>query len=240
MRDRTRGAAAAACCAGVLAALLAAGSGVPLYDGVGFPDEPYRYVVPPPGSPRTPPPTTGVAVSPVRRGLNTDEMVAASDEQGSQVAVYLPTGAVSYGADASGTLRLIAAPRAPAGLPAGVVADGNAYLVTLGYAGTPTLTAAAGSGRVTLRDASKRPPQPVLEYRPGPAQPWQPLATDQVGADIYGSGFSGPGQYVLAQRGAAATRHAAHRSALPWVIGGAVVLLLAVLAGLRLVGRERA
>jgi hypothetical protein len=43
---------------------------VPLYDGVGFPDEPYRYVNPPVTSKKTLPPSPAETVATISHGTN--------------------------------------------------------------------------------------------------------------------------------------------------------------------------
>ncbi|MDQ6649765.1 MAG: hypothetical protein M3Z02_06575 [Actinomycetota bacterium] len=74
----------------LVAAWLLAPGGVPLYDGVGFPDEPYRYVVPPRADlPRTDPPTEGRDMVRAADAAGGSEVLAQSREMGPQVAVSM-------------------------------------------------------------------------------------------------------------------------------------------------------
>src|SRR5437868_4317124 len=57
--------------AALVAAMSALGTGgPPVYDGIGQPDEPYRYVAPPPGYRHTPPATSAGAAVPLYKGLS--------------------------------------------------------------------------------------------------------------------------------------------------------------------------
>src|SRR5581483_6600436 len=68
--------------------------GVPLYDGIGFPDEPYRYVDPPAGSKATPAPTLATASTDAANGSNPHAFYANSAEVGPQIAIFLGPNAV--------------------------------------------------------------------------------------------------------------------------------------------------
>ena len=97
-----------------VAGLLAAGAllsptAVPLYDGVGFPDEPYRYV---------PPRSSDDFVASAARvelrvvdGVNAGGLLANSNELGPQVSVYAPPKAFQVaGAPKASEIRLRADP----------------------------------------------------------------------------------------------------------------------------------
>src|SRR5438105_1065265 len=66
--------------------LTAAPAAPPLYDGLGFPDEPYRYLSPPPGAKKTPAPSTAAADFPVTPGVG-NYVELASTEVGPQVQI---------------------------------------------------------------------------------------------------------------------------------------------------------
>jgi hypothetical protein len=198
--------------------------GVPLYDGIGFPDEPYRFAGTPPAGVKHGPPATVhfEAVSPTAKGANTGRLDVSSNEQGPQVLLVLPPGAVRVDVDGPVTARVDAL--APDAQPADGVIDGNVYRVSVGAAPATKVTIGTGTGPalVYLRAVSLKPAAPVMEFRPAPGAPWQVLHSRRSGQDVFVSAFSAPGDYALVhQRGA----KAAGRS-----LGQEVVILL-LLAG---------
>ena len=70
---------------------LAPRSAPPLYDGVGFPDEPYRFVVQPDGAPDTKAATVATGTTQVIGG-KAGAIHANSAEQAPQVAFLIPVG----------------------------------------------------------------------------------------------------------------------------------------------------
>jgi hypothetical protein len=63
---------------------------VPLYDGVGFPDEPYRYVKPPTSTSKTTlPPSPAETVIAISQGTNQVDFNLVSREQGPQASFYI-------------------------------------------------------------------------------------------------------------------------------------------------------
>lgn len=172
---------------------------VPLYDGVGMPDEPYRYVVPPSGYRSTPPATTAQSQIDLQGGASCCELEARSDEQGPQVALYVPRGGLQ--APGAGPLTVSAQPVAP---PTGGVPvakgkfEGNVYRVTAGSpAGGAVLTAEGARATLQLRALSGNTPGPKMFFRPDAGSPWRVLPTGKVGFDIFESQFVGTGDYVL-------------------------------------------
>ena len=208
---------------------LASPSYVPVYDGVGLPDEPYRYVAPPPGARPTRPATAATATTPVADGVSANGLSLTSAETGPQVSLFLPAGAF---ASASGTVTVRATPVAPVGLPVGLRPDGNAVEVVVSNPSAPvTITPRAALASLSLRATTGVKPGPVLEYAPSPRGRYRALATSQAGQDAYVAAFVGPGRYVLAF----GTAHAAAgRSPLPIVLGGLVLVLALVIAVVRL------
>src|SRR4051794_2320927 len=84
---------------GVLAWLVH-GAGVPLYDGLGFPDEPYRYVQTPPGAPHGPPAAGAGNSAPIVDGTNA-QLGVQTIEQAPQIKLLLYPGAVTPPAGAA-------------------------------------------------------------------------------------------------------------------------------------------
>ncbi len=168
---------------------------VPVYDGIGAPDEPYRYVAAPTGSATTPKPSSARAVSPVARGISTYGLTVATAENGPQLSLFLPIGAV-----ATGGKQLVVGvdPEAPIDQPVGARIDGNVYAVSLTGSGPVTLTPQAALASIYLRATTARQPAPVMQHRVSADQPWRALATKRGGQDIYVATFAGPGLYALA------------------------------------------
>jgi hypothetical protein len=173
---------------------LSCSPGVPLYDGVGFPDEPYRFVSPPVGAAATKPPTTGARQ--VRMTDGTSEATElATGEYGPQCHVLLGPGALR-GTAAAVSLRLV--PRAPLNPPPQGTAEGNVYAVEAVVAQGHRVSGDAGEvGVISLRALSAAQPAPVIEYRSGDAAAWSQLVTLRVGQDVYEAPFQGLGEYLL-------------------------------------------
>jgi hypothetical protein len=181
---------------------LVAPSPVPLYDGVGLPDEPYRYVVPPPNYRPTPPPTEARADLRLDAGRSCCELEARSAEQGPQVAVYVPRGGLA--APGTGALSLVAATAAPPAGPAPVGKarfEGNLYRVTASSPdGAAQLTTEGARATIQLRALNGNSPGPGIWYRPAEEASWRLLPTGKVGFDIVESQFVGPGDYILVRK----------------------------------------
>jgi len=207
---------------------------VAVYDGVGAPDEPYRYVLPPAGAKQTAPPTSASAQSPVAKDLNIKGMSVQTAEQGPQASLFVPP----YGLRSAGrTIEVKVAPSAPTDQPAGIRVDGNVYAFTLASPGQQvTLTAQAAVATVYLRATKAAQPGPMMLYRAASSAPWEPLKTSRGGQDVYVSTFPGPGQYALGfvktSKGTGTTSGGS--SAAPYAVGGGIMLLLVVLVVIRL------
>ena len=177
---------------------LVAPNPVPLYDGVGMPDEAYRYAVPPAGYRSTPPASEAQTQVDLVGGVTCCELEARSAEQGPQVAVYVPRGGLKAPGD--GALTVVAQPLAPDGPvpPAKGKFEGNIYRVTArGPGGAAELTPDGGRATLQLRALNGNSPGPRLWYRADSGGAWRQLPTGKVGFDIYETQFAGPGDYAL-------------------------------------------
>lgn len=215
----------------------------PLFDGIGFPDEPYRYVQRPVGdSVRTVPPTAAAATTSVANGTNSDQLYTASLETGAQVTLFMPAGGLATPAGAH-SCALRAVPAAPSHPPEGGRIDGNVYRVTADSDGGPVaLTARAGNATVQLRATTARQPPPAIDYRSGSA--WRALRTVRAGNDVYAANLVGFGDYAVVFASGPATGTHSGSPGRPVGLVIVVALLVAFLAGiiltLRLVrGRSR-
>jgi hypothetical protein len=233
MRQRGRWTVVAAVLAG---GWLASPGAVPLYDGVGFPDEPYRFV-PPRG---TAAPTVAEVRLELTGGVNLGGLLANSAEVGPQVTVYAPPQAFGVAGGTTGqiVLRAEAVPLTGSPPPGQVVS--NVYALTLTSAAGPvTVRPEAQTPAITLRAVTPGLPLPIVQYRPSPDRPWQPLRTKQVGRDIVNAPApGGAGEYVLARPAAAAKKDGGGRGPLLLVVGLAVLLVAGVLVGVRLLARQ--
>jgi zinc/manganese transport system permease protein len=171
----------------------------PLYDGVGFPDEPYRYVNPPPDSRQTEPPT--VAQDTRSTSTGRPDLVPASLENGPHAQAYIPGATLGLPAGATEvTARM--QPLAPAApLPTDGTVWGNVYRLTLSSPPGPVSLTPSNdnSTYVDLRAPSADQPPPVVEALV--AGSWHRLDTNRDGNDVYGADIIGLGDYALVRLG---------------------------------------
>jgi len=165
---------------------LASPSAVPVYDGVGQPDEPYRYV----GREKSPGPVT---VTVKALGDSSGPVQLQSDEKGPQVLVDLAAGAFRTTTD---VVRLTSTPVAGEGQPApqGTI-DGNVYRFTVSAGAA--LQPDVAQGFLFLRAAEMTTPDPVVVHRNGPADPWVKVKTTRTGRDILSAPFRALGDYAV-------------------------------------------
>ena len=207
---------------------LATPSPVAIYDGIGVPDEPYRYVNAPAGKAATRAPTSAVGKTPLKSGVGTNGLSVSSAEQSAQFSLFVPPAAMAAAGD---TIEVKAVPQAPTDQPKGAVIGGNVYLVTL---------TSSGGGAVTLTDkaviatlyirATTGVAGWVMEYRPQASAQWKALQTSRGGTDSFVATFAGPGQYALARSSAS---HSKGSGSLPLVLLGVAVLFLVVVVVVR-------
>jgi hypothetical protein len=215
-------------------------SGASLYDGLGFPDEPYRYVHPPHGySQRYAPTNARVPVS-LAGGTNPHEGLISSGESGPQVGVYLPPRAL-VADSALTTVVVTARPVGGGRLPVDGVVNSNVYAVAFN---PPAATVRPGLGttaNVSLRQAVFETVVPVMEFRASDRDAWLRLNTVQIGRDIYLGPWSGPGEYVLVQpaSGTAQTRRDSDSNhQLVVILGFCVLVVVGALFAVRRWGAE--
>ncbi|MFN2540200.1 MAG: hypothetical protein ABR549_18885 [Mycobacteriales bacterium] len=214
---------------------LASPAPVPVYDGLGAPDEPYRYVAPPAGAAPTAPPTSASTDTPVVNGGNVRGLSVQTGEQGPQLSVFLPQYALSAN---RGPIHISATPAAPTDAPPGTKVDGNVYVFGLAAPGGVVSLNPKYGGTATLylRSTSQRTPQPAMYFRTDGTAPWSPLATTAGGFDVRVASFRGAGQYVLALA-ATAKSSGGGVPVLPLILLGILVALTAVVMVVRLRAR---
>ena len=221
--------------AGLLAAcwLLIPGN-VPLYDGVGFPDEPYRFV--PAREAGTPAATTATVRLRMVGGLNPGGLVANSAERGPQISVFAPPQA--FQGPASSTEMVLLGEPVPLVEPAPTGERvSNVYALTFTADGTPAqLRPQAQAPAITLRASSVPTPSPVMYYRANSTSEWRLLATSQIGKDNFTAMGPGAGEYVLAQGPRPPAQKSSDKAALLLVLAAAVVLVIGALLAVRRAG----
>jgi len=217
-------------------AWLVAPASVPIYDGIGNPDQPYRYVNPPAGYKQTPPPTVAKATIAVTNGLSTTGY-ANSAEIGPQVVYYVPNGSMKAppGATSITVTETPVAPTAP--LPTDGTIVGNVYrvaattskgdvvIVGRGIAQTPTLDMRAPSGK-----------QPGLVFEHLSGGVWKRSTTLRIGVDIYQTSAAELGDWALVQlRGQSTGKSSGGGINVGLLAAGvAVLVLVGVIVAIRL------
>jgi hypothetical protein len=211
---------------------------VPLYDGIGFPDEPYRYVVPPPGAAATEPVTSARVVVSVA-GRKNQYADTNSGEFGPQVVLHLPEGAMTAAGGAT-KITVRADPLAPDHPPPDGTIAGNVYRVTAD--GAASFPARSGA-EITLREPVLTSVLPMFVHRDTASAPWRWLATERPGQDFFTTPLAGTGDYALAipsgtpaVSGGTGGRAPAKAGggALGWILGGTVGVMALVVVLLRL------
>jgi hypothetical protein len=166
---------------------LASPTAVPVFDGVGSPDEPYKYVG------RSDAPAASVSASTNVAGDVSASLQVKSAESGPQVLVDLGAGAFASSAPA---VTLTATPLAGDGtsLADGTI-DGNVYRITAS-AGAKLLPEKA-QGFLFLRAAVMTRPDPVIVHRDSEHAAWVRVKTVRAGQDVLSTPFRALGDYAV-------------------------------------------
>ncbi|MGB8649723.1 MAG: hypothetical protein WCD35_03575 [Mycobacteriales bacterium] len=207
----------------LVAALLLVGAGwlaspaaVPVYDGVGSPDDPYRYVG------KSPAPSTASVSAPLSGGTS-GSLQLKTAENGPQLLVDLGAGAFR---GTGSSLTLTGTPLPPDGTPPRGSIDGNVYRVS---ARGGRLDLDTTQGFLFLRAAVMTRPDPVVVHRDGPGAPWQEVKTTLAGRDILSTPFRALGDYAVVRLpGAKPLSDSGLSLTRVLLLGGGVLLLLVV------------
>jgi hypothetical protein len=238
-RRRSRRGLLLATALALIVAWLTTNSPVPIYDGIGAPDEPYRYVSPPPGDKvRTQPPTSAVADLVSRGTARVVEMSTA--EQGPQAQAFLAgqdlTVAPAAGTTAAASsVTVTLTPLAPESGPSGPRIDGNIYRLSWDAGTSIAHFRNRGSDQILLRAVKAPPPKATFLFRRSAAESWRRLPTSRVGADIYLTLVQGEGEYALTLDAPGASTHGSAAATIPHQRTGGVNGRLILAAGLVLV-----
>lgn len=166
--------------------------GPPLYDGLGFPDQPYRFLDPPAGYRHTPAPSAASVDGFIGAGTTLD---ASSAELGPQVEVFVNESSLT-GPASTTAVHVRAAPVRAVRVPADGTVWGNAYhLSAASAAGAVTIRAGGPLDSIRLRAPTGPPPLAVIEFDDGSG--WRRLATSRIGSEIYAAPLAGAGAYAV-------------------------------------------
>jgi hypothetical protein len=166
---------------------LASPAAVPVYDGIGSPDEPYRYV-----GRANAPVTTVSATAPVTGGAS-EGLQLKTAESGPQLLLDLGAGALAA-TTASVTLTSTAVAADGTKVPQGTV-DGNVYRISASHGAR--LQPEQSQGFLFLRAAVMTRPDPVVVHRALPSDPWTRVKTVRAGRDILSTPFLALGDYAV-------------------------------------------
>lgn len=203
---------------------LASPGGIPVYDGVGSPDEPYRLV----GT--SPAPSTAMTTVRVTGGRAADVKLRSS-ESGPQVLLDLAAGAVHSSAD---EVVLTAEPLAGDTRPPRGELDGNIYRITA--TGDATVDPANAQGFLFLRANVMTQPDPVVVHRVAPADPWVEQKTSRAGRDVLATPLRELGDYAVVRLPGSTsidTSGGLRLGRLLLLVGGVLVLLVITVLVLR-------
>lgn len=183
---------AAAALAIVTIGLLATDQPVPIYDGLGFPDQPYRLI----GNGTRGEPTVATGAAHVDADGRSEALSARSNESGPQVVLELGAGA--YRGAPGSTVKLTATPVPNTDPPSGGTVDSNTYRVEAKSAtGTVTQTPSAAQGFVFLRAIKASDPPPQILHRTSLGAPYASLPSSRTGQDIISASYAGAGDDLL-------------------------------------------
>ena len=205
----------------VAAGAAASPAAVPVYDGVGTPDAPYRYL----GA--QPAPSAAQQTLEVGPASSTALSLRTS-ETGPQALIDAGSGALRAKEQANEVITLT--PESPGAAPPQGSFDGNVYRLAApdGVSITPN-----AEGFVFLRAAVMTRPDPVIVHRQRPGDSWQALPTTRAGRDVLSVPLRDLGDYAVVRRPGSKPLSAGGLTAtrLLLLAGGIVLLLgLTVLA----------
>lgn len=185
---------------GLLAAFVAVlatpGTTPPLYNGLGFPDEPYRWLEPPPGAPETPEWTPAGGRLEVADGYSTSGSFS-SKEQGPQILFFTDPKAFAVPEGATGVDVAARAVPAPGPFPEGTTQVSNVYRFSATPVGASGTLAFDPERKFLLNMRADRATDQVVLLHHWDGSAWVQRATFQVGTEIYAGTVTTLSEYVL-------------------------------------------
>ncbi len=187
---------------------------VPVYDGVGVPDDPYRYL--------DTTPAASAAQQAVQVGPDSSTALSVrTAETGPQFLVDAGAGALH--AVRAGLATVTVTPVATGSAPTQGSLDGVVYRIEATDGATISATA---QGFVFLRAAVMTKPNPVIVHRDTPTSPWIALPTARPGRDVLSVPFRALGDYAVVRRPGSAPLSAGGLSGTRLLLLAAGVLVL--------------
>ena len=214
----------------------------PLYDGVGFPDEPYRYVSPPPGALATKPPHSADARVAVLADHTNDALTLTTDEKGPQVSLSLRVGVLRASATAK-RISVSIQPTTSEKPPSNGSILGNAYAIAFAAEDlSPIEINGPARYSVSMRIPQGTRESVALELLDQTTGGWQTLRTTQTGGDIYAALVPQPGilAAVLVTGGDTSLAVAAGSGGSAGIIVAIVISVVVIVGVLVLTARTRA
>lgn len=195
-------------------------SSPPLYDGLGLPAEPYRYLKPPAGQPHGLPPSSAHVVLRAGHG-GLPAGTASTLEAPPQAILLLQDNAVAVPSGASSVTLTIRPVLPPTPVPGTL--DGNVYRFNVSAPGHPSLVVHRNGATVELRATDARVSPAVEQYT---GHGWRKLSTAKLlNVSVFVATVSSLGDFALVLKGPASTSGSG--SPLLLIIAGVIVLLLA-------------
>ena len=206
-------------------------SSPPLWDGLQLPQETYRYLHPPAGTPKGKAPTTTRASIPLSHGRSQAVTISTS-ERPPQANLYLDDNAIDIPSGVTHVTAIIQPVDPPAPVSGGTI-DGNVYLFRVTGNGGKVLGVRTGA-RVTiaLRSTRQAGTRKIEQYVGGH---WVPHGTVQsLTPHIYFASAPSLGPFAIVLVGKV-TAGSWSRSILPFILIG--VLVVGIVAALLLLVR---
>jgi hypothetical protein len=236
-----------AAAAALLTAWVLAPSAVPIYDGIGNPDEPYRWVHPPAHARHTSPPTTATKTLRASGGRNVDDAYVNTGEFGPQISVYIPVRALDTPDNATDVEVTVTPVRSAVPPPPDGTLASNVYRIAATTAAGPASLDDSGDAQrpaFRMRAPDGKQPGPVAEHFDGTT--WSRVGTSRVGFDVYQASLTALGDWALvrldparAAPQAADTSSAGSTDPLLIAVGAAAVLLAAAVVAIRVARARR-
>lgn len=167
----------------------------PLFDGLGLGNEPYRYVIRPPGHPRTPPPSRVAKRVPIVDGQSAPFDVSTS-EMYPQASITASGGALDAPRSVASVVVSVRAVRPSRPPPRGWVYDGNLYRFTARTTSGQSIPLARDAVvRIAFRGTGKRGTPSIALYG---AKRWRLGAAPPTGVSAqYSTAIASLGDGVL-------------------------------------------
>jgi hypothetical protein len=203
-------------------------TGLPLYDGIGLPQEPYRFLQPPKGQPSGLPPSSIHRTLVISNG-NSPVYKVGTSESPPQAYFFMQYRSLAIPSGVKSITIDVKAVSPPAPAPAGSKLDGNVYRYAVTTStGAPVAFRSGRKVSVELRGTGASGSPTLAQFSGGS---WTRLPTlVLLGENYYLTNVKSLGDFVLLLPAGSTGSGAGIGGALPLIIAAVVVVLLAVAA----------